>query len=598
MRTRLLFVSLATLTAASTSSPASAFQMCSIERASVGAGGAQVLAPASIVKQCLSANGRFVAFQSNSGTLVPGDTNNTYDIFVYDRQTGTTTRESVDAAGNEIARGGYEPFLSGDGRWLLFSTDASLDPADTNLQFDLYVRDRQTGTLIYVTRSITGGPSNQHTYRGSLSADGNFAIFVSRASNLVVGDTNNLEDVFVRDLTLGVTSRVSVGSAGSQGTQATIAQPSQTDEDMPRLSADGRIAVFGSRHANLVAGDTNVGTFLPDTGLDVFTHDRVTRITTRVSVSAGGAQASGYSELMDISQDARFIAFRSFDRSLDPPVVSTPVYVRDTVAGTTRYMGIDTAGARTQVYPNHACLSGDGRYWAFGTAASLEASDTNGEMDVYRRDVLTGVTTRVTANGVQPDGPSIPCDLSGDGSTVLVLSYATNLVPSDTNGMGDVFAYHSCAPTPFTSYCGGTPANCPCGNGGVDGRGCENSSTSGGARLIASGTPSLSGDTMQLAGSGMPSTATALYFQALAPAASPTAFGDGLLCVQGAQLRLGVRAQVGGASTFPSTGTLSTIGLIGAAGTREYQIYYRDSVAFCTTATFNLSNAIRIGWVP
>ncbi|MGB7892104.1 MAG: hypothetical protein WCF82_09425 [Microcoleus sp.] len=149
----------------------------------------------------ISADGRFVAFESNSTNLVPGDTNNTSDIFVRDTLTNTTTRVSVDSAGNQANGYFFSPSISADGRFVAFLSDASnIVPGDTNNQTDIFVRDLLTNTI---TRAFVDSPGNQgnnFSNYPSISANGQKVAFSSLAANLVPGDTNNGPDVFVADI--------------------------------------------------------------------------------------------------------------------------------------------------------------------------------------------------------------------------------------------------------------------------------------------------------------------------------------------------------------------------------------------------------------
>ena len=145
----------------------------------------------------ISADGRFVAFNSDATNLVPGDTNGRTDVFVHDRQTGTTERVSADSAG---VGGGSGAALSADGRFVAFASDAAnLVPGDTNGYPDVFVRDRQTGTIERVSMDSFARQGNNHSFDRAISADGRFVAFASYATNLVAGDTNRVVDVFVHD---------------------------------------------------------------------------------------------------------------------------------------------------------------------------------------------------------------------------------------------------------------------------------------------------------------------------------------------------------------------------------------------------------------
>ncbi len=220
-------------------------------RVSVDSAGGQAndfsgAAPSISVDTSISADGRFVVFQSDATNLVAGDTNGASDVFVHDRQTGTTTRVSVDSAGHE-ATGLYpasgDPAISADGRFVAFDSNATnLVAGDTNSAYDIFVHDRQTGTTTRVSVDSAGNQANG--YDPSLSADGRFVAFTSGASNLVAGDTNGASDVFVHDRQTGTTTRVSVDSAGWQA---------YSFSHLPSISADGRFVAFASNATNLVA---------------------------------------------------------------------------------------------------------------------------------------------------------------------------------------------------------------------------------------------------------------------------------------------------------------------------------------------------------
>jgi Tol biopolymer transport system component len=343
-----------------------------VQRVSLASDGSQATGPSS--GSPISADGRFIAFQSAATDLVPGDTNGLVDVFVHDRLTGQTTRVSVASDGTQATGGSVSPALSADGRFVAFFSDApNLVPGDTNGLFDVFVHDRLTGETTRVSvasggAQATGGDS----LNAVLSADGRFVAFASEATNLVPGDTNGATDVFVRDRLTGQTTRVSVASDGAQATGTSF---------FPAISGDGRFVAFDSDATNLVPFDTNGFS-------DVFVRDRLTGETTRVSVASGGAQATG-------------------------------------------------GGSR------RPALSGDGRFVVFDSGATdLVPGDTNGLMDIFVHDRLTGQTARVnvSAGGAQATGgdSSTPA-LAADGRFVAFPSLATNLVPDDTGGFADVF---------------------------------------------------------------------------------------------------------------------------------------------------------------
>jgi Periplasmic component of the Tol biopolymer transport system len=200
----------------------------------------------------ISADGRYVVFGSVASNLVPGDTNGTYDIFVRDLSTGTTSRADVSSDGTQ-ANGGFYNYtvaISADGRYVAFGSVASnLVPDDTNGRQDIFVRDRWAGTTSRVSLASDGSQANGHSMSTAISGDGRWVAFGALASNLVPGDTNGSQDIFLRDRWAGSTSRVSVASDGTQANGASFG---------PAVSNNrGPVVAFGSVASNLVPDDTN-----------------------------------------------------------------------------------------------------------------------------------------------------------------------------------------------------------------------------------------------------------------------------------------------------------------------------------------------------
>jgi Tol biopolymer transport system component len=264
----------------------------------------------------ISADGRYVAFASFATNLVPGDTNDASDVFVHDRQTGTTERVSVDSGGLQGNNGSSYPSISADGRYVAFHSVASnLVAGDTNGSYDVFVHDRQSGLTERISVDSTGIQGNFSSSFPSISADGRCVAFTSVATNLVVGDTNFTDDVFVRDRQSGTTERVSVDSSAGQGNDSSR---------YPSISADARRIAFFSYASNLVPGDMNAHA-------DVFVHDRQSGTTERASVGSGGAEGNNESQFPSISADGRYVAFVSRASNLvsDDTNNALDVFVRD-----------------------------------------------------------------------------------------------------------------------------------------------------------------------------------------------------------------------------------------------------------------------------
>ena len=322
----------------------------------------------------ISADGRYVAFASIAVNLVSGDTNGVQDIFVHDRQTGQTTRVSVASGGAQANGPSFDPSISADGRYVAFASLATnLVSGDTNNEQDIFVHDRQTGQTTRVSVATGGGQANLASSDPSISADGRYVAFESIASNLVSGDTNNTGDIFVHDRQTGATTRVSIGPGGTQANRGSLA---------PSISADGRYVAFHSSATNLVSGVTNGTTH-------IFVHDRQTGATTRVSVASDGTEGNSGSNDPSISANGRYVAFQSQANNLvsgDTGFI-TDIFIHDRQTGVTTRVSIAFDGTEANNVSSAPSISADGRYIAFeSNASNLVDGDTNGTQDIFVHD--------------------------------------------------------------------------------------------------------------------------------------------------------------------------------------------------------------------
>ncbi len=416
----------------------------------------------------ISADGRWVAFSSYATNLVPGDTNNTADIFVHDRQTLMTERVSVDSAGNEGRGPSLAPAISATGRFVAFRSASRLVAGDTNNRVDVFVHDRQTGATIRVSVNSAGEQGDSGSGLPSISADGRFVAFASEASNLVASDTNtcwrrrlSCPDIFVHDRQTGVTERVSVDSAGNE---ATSDHRRGLGSSAPSISADGRFVAFGSDATNLVASDTNNRD-------DIFVHDRQTGATTRVSVDSGGNEALGYSDSPAISADGRFVAFRSMATNLVPGDTNNrpDIFVHDRLSGAMERVSVDSAGNQAigNLYgADAASISADGRFVAFRSLSSnLVPGDTNtcsvyttpGDCsDVFVRDRGSAAAPRSVTIDIRPGSSHNSTNLGSHGVIpVAILSGPDFDAPRDVDRAsltfgrtGDEDSLGNCSPGP------------------------------------------------------------------------------------------------------------------------------------------------------
>lgn len=389
----------------------------------------------------ISADGRFVAFASTATNLVPGDTNGSEDVFVRDRQTGETTRVSIATGGTAGNAGSTNPAISGDGRYVAFESSATtLILTDTNAVPDVFVHDRETGITERVSVASNGDEGNNRSGYPAISANGRYVAFWSRADNLVSGDTNSEEDVFVHDRQTGITERVSVASDGTQG---------DDDATTSAISADGRYVAFLSRASTLVSGDTN-------NTADIFVHDRAADETERVSVATDGTEADSYSDAPDISADGRFVIFESRATNLvsGDTNARSDIFIHDRQMGTTARLSETSGGIGGDNHSEAPTISADGRYAAFESRAdNLIPEDINPTPynDILIRDLQTGSIERasVATDGSKGDLASEAPSISAGGQYVAFSSSSTNLVSDDDNSASDCFVHETGALDPL-----------------------------------------------------------------------------------------------------------------------------------------------------
>ena len=482
------------------------------ERVSVTSDGAQTNGAVDGIPM-ISANGRLVAFISYDTDLVPNDTNGAGDVFVHDCGTGSTERASLGNLGVEANADCVDPSISSDGRYVAFSTEATNFAADdTNARQDVFVRDRQTGATVRASVDGTGAEAAGWSAGGRISADGRCVAFVSGAPNLVPGDLNGHNDIFVHDLRSGTTKMASVAGDGTQA---------NNDNGLPSISGDGRIVAFYSFASNLAVGGSGIGV--------VYVHDMKDGLTDLANVRSRAA-GDGDGGATSISANGRYVAFMSTASDLvagdtnaledifvqdlqtgviervsmashdpaaktaidegilaiqigletyasdhgdlfpDPALVSesglTPLYMLDwpvnpytggpmtqgvgpgdfgyTLAADSRSFTLTPhyGGSQSNGASDEPSISADGRYVAFASiATNLVSGDANGAADIFVHDRVTGATERESVSGTSAEGDSSSDSpaISADGRFVAFQSRASNLVTGDSNGTWDVF---------------------------------------------------------------------------------------------------------------------------------------------------------------
>jgi len=341
-------------------------------RISTGPGGVEANAGSQLAK--ITPDGRFVAFESSASNLVANDTNGAPDIFVHDRQTGTTSIVSLGSSGQQATVNSAKCSISNDGRFVAFQNQDYFFVTGNNcVATNVYVRDRLLAQTMLVSVGPQVGQQFSPRANGQISGNGQYVVFDSTSPDIVPNDNNGWSDVFVYRLATGAVSRVSVSSAGIEANHMSFAG---------RLSADARYVTFSGYASNLVAGDTNGAA-------DVFVHDRLLGSTTRVSVDSAAVQGNGENGRPVISGDGRFVSFWSAATNLVPGDTNGAYdcFLHDRLLGSTQRINVSPTGGQASAQAIDPELSADGNHIAFSSAATnLILPDANGAVtDVFIR---------------------------------------------------------------------------------------------------------------------------------------------------------------------------------------------------------------------
>lgn len=414
----------------------------STQRVSLSSRGAQ--GELSSVGGALSADGRFVAFTSNSTALTrdsQADLNGTSDVFVVDRQSGRVELMSIALTGATGNGASLLAGVSGDGRFVAFESYSSdLVPSDSNAREDVFVRDRVAGVTTRVSVGPGGAQADGGSFRAALSLDGRSIAFASWATNLTTSAVNGRLLVYVHDRLLGVTELVSVGVGG--------VSPNE-DCDFPSISANGARVAFITEANNLAPGDPDLSP-----SWDVFVRDRPSATTLVATLSDQGVWANGPAQRHILSPNGRYVAFDCGANNLvaGDTNAHSDLFVRDLELGTTRIGVLAPDGGFANDWSLYPSFSLDGRLLAFASyATNLVPNDTNNRVDAFVRDLSTGAVQRVNvgANGAQSAFGANVGMISADGNHVVLSTIADDLVPGDTNTFNDVYVRDlvGCAPT-------------------------------------------------------------------------------------------------------------------------------------------------------
>jgi len=337
---------------------------------------------------------------------------------------------STDNAGTQGNAWSQSPVFSPDGTKLAFwSSATNLISGDTNGVSDVFIKDLVTGAITRVSTGFGESQGNNASSDPVFSPDGTKLAFSSLASDLVPGDTNWTPDIFIKDLATGAITRISTDAAGGQQDGHSYGQLA--------FSPDGSMLAFYSDSTNLVTGDANgVG--------DLFVKNLATGEARLVTVGAGGAQANGESYDPVFSPDGTKVLFYSNASNLVEGDTNgnSDVFLKDLVTGSVSRVSTDGVGQQGNYASFRAAFSPDGSKVVFWSAAdNLVPGDINHNSDIFVKDLATGAITLVSTNegGEQANNTSDRPVFSSDGTKVAFWSFATNLVPDDTNGTGEIF---------------------------------------------------------------------------------------------------------------------------------------------------------------
>ncbi|MHB9131268.1 MAG: TolB family protein [Armatimonadota bacterium] len=393
----------------------------------------------------ISADGSTLVFGSLAGTLIPGDTNNARDVFLYDIPSRKLSAVNINKDGTPASSMSGNPAVNANGQYVFFTTETVPTQAQmaqgTQAPPTLNVLDRGDRPYLQKSRknsaiSLMSLTANRRRGNGSssfpsMSADGRFLAFATVATNLAPGDTNKKADIIVRDTQGNVQATVSVGVGG---------KPANADSGHRGLSisGNGKFVAYTSSAINLVPGDLN-------SEVDIFIADMQTGQTTLASTGYRG-ESNGESSQPVFNESGRYLAFTSTADSLVPndKNVSADVFLRDLESGKTLRVSIGLKGAGANGASTAPAINASGRCIAFASlAGNLVDGDNNGKSDVFVHDLDAKEMTcvSVAGDGAQGNGDSAQPAISADGRYVVFSSIATNLVAGDTNGQPDIFLY-------------------------------------------------------------------------------------------------------------------------------------------------------------
>lgn len=380
----------------------------------------------------MSSDGRYVVYSSYGSNLVANDPNDASDVFLYDRQTKSTSILSVNAQGQSsrwgVWYGSYDPDICADGSTVCFSSQSdNIVDGHTNGHTDIFVRNLFARTIQWISGS-KDKPNDGDSFNSRISANGRFVVYTSWSSKFIPGASKGTAQIYQWDLKTGQTVLVSQNNLG---------QPSNGYCDNAVQSADGRYVAFDSFGDNLVNDDNN-------NCRDVFVRDTIAKVTIRVSLGTiltwDGGQAHSNCQRPWITADGTRVVFDTAASLVaNDKDGLDDIYMRDLRNNQTTLVYTTSTGQPAKAWSIGGWISPDGRYVTFASYFSgVVPNDTNGNWDGFRKDLLTGQTIRLTVSAQGQQGDKAARDqglyqLTPDGRICLYCSLATNIVPGVKN---------------------------------------------------------------------------------------------------------------------------------------------------------------------
>lgn len=384
-------------------------------------------------RNAMSADGRYIVFESHASNLVTTDTNNAQDVFRYDTVLKTTELVSVRLDGLDSGSSYSDtPSISSDGRYVAFRSGASNLTADSvGYHSDIFVRDMQQDVTKLISSSAAdptaGGDSNSYT--PVISADGSTVAFYSYASNLSGNDTSSLPDVFARRLSESFVRLVSLSTSGQSGNNSSR---------NPTISDDGNTIAFQSDATDLVANDTN-------NQPDIFVHSLDQNSVSLVSSLQSGEQGNNRSYVPIISADGSTVVFRSDANNFaSNDNGRTKIFAKDLVSGNLQLVNVSLNGEPSSENAYQPSLSANGKRISFHSYANdLVSGDNNSSLDVFVRDINEQTTTLVSqkTDGSAGRSDSRASSISGDGRLITFLSHSPSASLEEYSPNRNVFLH-------------------------------------------------------------------------------------------------------------------------------------------------------------